>query len=178
MFGDAVPVTVDITADGFEQLKHFLGATESQIKKASVRALNKTALWLRGKSVKALSEQSDVQQKHLRKRIQVVRANSRSLKAFVLANTMGVKAALMGKMRQTAKGVRVGKHSFDGAFIAKMPGGHTGVFKRKTKARLPIKEMMVPLNHRVITDLADTEAGSQFRHYFKHELRWAMKRSV
>ena len=176
MFGDDVPVTVDITADGFNQLKNFLGATESQIKKASVRALNKTALWLKGKSVKALSEQSGVQQKHLRKRLQVIKANSRSLKAFVLANTMGVKASRLGKMKQTAQGVRVGKHSFDGAFIAKMPTGHTGVFKRKTKQRLPIKEMFVPLDSGVITDLADSEAGSQFRHYLKHELRWAMKK--
>ncbi len=46
-----------------------------------------------------------------------------------------------GKPRQTAQGVRVGSNVVDGTFVATMPSGHTGVYRRKTKARLPITEV-------------------------------------
>lgn len=165
---------VDVTGN-IDQLARQLGATESHVRKASMRALNKTALWLRSKSVKALSEASAVQQKHIRKRFQIVRARVRHLKAYVTANTREIKAAHLGTMRQTGSGVRVGKHRFDGAFIAKMPSGHRGAYKRKTAARFPIKEMGVPLNGKQITDIAETKTAARFIQLFTHELKWVMR---
>lgn len=54
--------------------------------------------------------------------------------------------------RQTRQGVRAAKpwgrsQVFKSAFIATMPSGHRGVFRRRTKRRLPIKEMMGPSIH-------------------------------
>ena len=173
--GATLPVNLTITADGLFDATDSFSAIEPQILKAAVRALNKTAIWLKGQAAKQLSQEAQIQQKHLRKKLQVVKANRSNLKAFILANTMSIKAAHLGRMRQTSKGVTVGKHSFDGAFIAKMPGGHTGVFKRKTKARLPIKEMTVKLNKQSLIDLANTEWADKFMHIFAHELKWVTK---
>jgi hypothetical protein len=51
--------------------------------------------------------------------------------------------------KQTGAGVRAAKpwgkpQVFRSTFIATMPGGHRGVFRRVGKPRLPIKEMMGP----------------------------------
>lgn len=59
---------------------------------------------------------------------------------------MPVDAVRLGRPRQTRAGSRAGKKNYPGAFIARMPNGKTGIFKRHGPTRLPIKKQTVPLN--------------------------------
>ena len=44
-----------------------------------------------------------------------------------------IAAEYMGLAVQTAEGVHVGEYNYPGAFLAKMPSGHVGIFERKEK---------------------------------------------
>ncbi|MDA0938795.1 MAG: phage tail protein, partial [Proteobacteria bacterium] len=124
--------TLDVTIYGdIDQIIKQMHGTEAQVKLASMRALNKTALWLKSQSVKEISTQKKLQQKIIRERLKLVKASKSSLKALVVASLYGIKASLLGSMRQTAIGAKAGKSQFTGAFVATMPTGHWGIFKRK-----------------------------------------------
>ena len=63
---------------------------------------------------------------------------------------------------------------FEGAFVATMKSGHKGVFKRKGKERLPIKELYITLDRyasRVISLLIDQESEEVFRKNFEHQIK-------
>ena len=67
---------------------------------------------------------------------------------------------------------------FSDSFIAKMPGGHIGIFKRKTIDRLPIKEQYVSLEPEasdVVKNNVERESMTVFMKYFNHEIDYATK---
>lgn len=57
-----------------------------------------------------------------------------------------IKASHLGTPRQTRTGARAGKHLFERAFVATTASGHTTVFKRTGRSRLPIEEQTVSLD--------------------------------
>lgn len=83
--------------------------------------------------------------------------------------------------KQTAKGVtyrgRDGQRTLiPGAFMARMPTGHEGVFMRRGKKRLPIRELFaVSVGHVFNRHRADVVAVIQeaFEKNLAHELEWA-----
>lgn len=174
--------TLDVTTYGdIDQIIAAMRGTESQVQLAAMRALNKTALWLKSKSVKEISAQKKLQQKIIRDRLNVIKASTSSLKALVVASLYGIKASLIGNMRQTSTGAKAGKSQFTGAFVATMPTGHRGIFKRKTKSRLPIREVVLPLEpvaSNIIKGFVDSGAGEKFIQYFRHELGFILKVSL
>ena len=166
------------TAGSLDPILAALNATENQVLTAAVRALNKTAIWLRAQSVTAISQQKQIKQNLIRERLRIIRANRASLKAFVIAKLYGVKACKLGTMRQTSTGVSVGGYDFPHAFIATMPTGHTGVFQRKGTARLPIKEATVELEpeaSETIGALVELETSARFVELFRHELTFMLR---
>lgn len=135
--------------------------TEKQVKQASVRALNKTATWLRSQSVKEISRQKRLQQKIIRSRINITKAKANSLEASVVARLHGVKAPL----------------NSNGSFVATMPRGYKGIFKRKGKSRLPIHEVLLPLEpvaSNIIKGFA-SKAADKFEEYFRSEFILSVK---
>ncbi|MDA0910767.1 MAG: phage tail protein [Proteobacteria bacterium] len=129
--------TLDVTTYGdINQIIAAMRGTESQVQLAAMRALNKTALWVKSQSVKEISAQKKLKQKIIRDRLNVIKASTSSLKALVVASLYGIKASLLGNMRQTSTGAKAGKMEFKGAFVATMPTGHRGIFKRKRASKL------------------------------------------
>jgi hypothetical protein len=164
---------------GFDQVIQAIGATERQVKTAAVRAINKTAIWAQSKSAREISAETKIKLKLIRQRLRLIKANSSSLKAFILAKLYGVPAAKLGNSKQDARGSSIAGHNFPGAFIAKMPrSGHVGIYKRKTSKRLPIKEQHVQIDppaSDIIKKNIDDEAAEIFMKYFKHELDYATR---
>ena len=154
-----------------------IGATESQVRTAAVRAINKTALWVQSKSAREISSAKKIQLKLIRQKLRVIKANRSSLKSFVMANLYGIKASKLGNVKQDASGASVASFRFEGAFVAKMPkSGHTGIFKRKTAKRLTIQEQYIQINpeaSEIIRRNVDFEASEIFMKYFKHEIEYA-----
>jgi hypothetical protein len=135
----------DVTVVGnFDQVVEAIGATEAQIRISAMRAINKTALWIQSRSAREISDETKIKLKLIRQKLRVVKATRETLKAFIMGNLYDIKAIKLGGPRQTASGVTVGARKFPGAFIARMPKtGHIGIFKRKTRNRLPIQEQYI-----------------------------------
>jgi hypothetical protein len=175
---------LNVRTVGFDQAIQAIGATERQVKTAAVRAINKTAVWAQSKSAKEISAETKIKLKLIRQRLRLIRANSSSLKAFILAKLYGIQAAKLGRgapggIKQNASGASVANHSFPGAFVAKMPkSGHVGIYKRKTSKRLPIQEQHVQIDppaSEIIRKNVENEAAEIFIKYFKHELEYVTR---
>lgn len=91
--------------------------------------------------------------------------------------------------RQTKKGVsfmvsrRKGRGVIPGAFIAKMKSGHSGVFIRKEKTRLPIAQKFGPdvkmlINTERMMKLHKEVIVKTYPAYFKQELRYQLKKGI
>jgi hypothetical protein len=57
-----------------------------------------------------------------------------------------IKAKKLGSVSQNASGVRAGRRQFDRAFLATMPNGHQGVFRRLASQWLIKASSSVPLS--------------------------------
>ena len=161
-----------------EQIIEAIGATEKQMTIAAMRALNKTAAWLKSQSTKQISTATNLQQKLIRKRLRMIKANQTSLIALMIARLHDIRASSLGAMKQTAKGAKAGKYGFSSAFVATMPNKYRSIFKRETKRSLPIEEITLPLEptaSNIIMELANTEVMQKFDRYFEHELSFILR---
>lgn len=122
-------------------------ANKRRVVQAAVRSLNRTADQVRGAGVKAMAEELNLKQKTVRDKMRVVRAKRETLLAIVIATGKPI-GMINFRARQTAAGVTAmlfkKRKLYKGAFISTMPGGHVGVFRRRSKKRLPIREMWGP----------------------------------
>lgn len=159
---------------------------------AAVSALNKTAANAQTDTVRALAAKYRVSQKILRGvrenkkkgtkgvagRVLVIKANYRTMTAWLSAKVQAIKASKLGKPKQLKKGVRVGSYRYDGAFVARMNSGHVGVYKRKGGSRLPIAEQVIkmPDGETIAQRNTAKRARVSFPKHFLHELKWRLSR--
>ncbi|WP_264731786.1 MULTISPECIES: phage tail protein [unclassified Wolbachia] len=142
-----------------------------KVEKATVRALNKTAIWLKSKTAKEISEEKKIKLSLIRKRLRIFKAKTSRLEVLIRANLYDIRASAIGKIQKTRRGSKVGKHEFIGGFAAVMPKGNSGMFKREGRAALPIKEVKLPLEpeaSRIIGNLVNYEVEKVFEKYFIH----------
>lgn len=171
-----ISVSLDV-----EQTLHALEATESQLQRAAVRALNKTARWLRTRIARETAHALNIKLSLVRRTLVLVRARRGSTHASVgQAKRSGVLNAIyLGNARQQARGVRVGRRHYDRAFIATMPSGFTGMFRRKPDVpRLPIQPVQIVITGKmadVMEKLAQAPARNQFNKIFERELNFILR---
>lgn len=175
--------SLHIDIDGHARIKTIitdLQASDKQVEIASARALNKTALWLRTQTTREVSKQKRIPQKLIRERLQILRANRKQLTAFIKAKLYGIRPEKLGTIRQTKKGTQVKSHTFDGAFVAQMPKAEqASIYKRKSKARLPIRSMRIPIadeSEQVMEQLLDQKMMERFETLFYHELKYLLQK--
>jgi len=154
--------------------------TELHIKKAAVRSLNKTARWVRPIISRRVAQELDIKVSLIKNGLVITRARANYPEARVgLSQQSGiVKAVNLGSARQTATGISVGRRKWDHAFLATMPSGHTGVYTRTRKSRLPINEIQIVFTGRLakaMEDLADGQVAKRFQIVFERELRFIMR---
>ncbi|WP_264735443.1 phage tail protein [Wolbachia endosymbiont (group A) of Rhinocyllus conicus] len=148
---------------------------EQKIKLAAIKALNKTALWLKAQAAKEISEEKQIKLSLIRKRLRIFKAKTSRLDVLIRANLYGIRASTIGKIQKTRRGSKVGKHEFIGGFAAVMPKGNSGMFKREGRAALPIKEVKLPLEpeaSKVMRDLVNYEVEKVFTKFFERELSY------
>ncbi|WP_353287609.1 phage tail protein [Wolbachia endosymbiont (group B) of Gerris lacustris] len=152
-----------------------IDAERKKVEKATVSALNKTAIWLKSKAAKEISEEKRIKLSLIRKRLRIFKAKISRLDVLIRANLYDIRASTIGKMQKTRRGSKVGKHEFIGGFAAVMPKGNSGMFKREGRAALPIKEVKLPLEpeaSKVIRDLVNYEVEEVFTKFFERELSY------
>ncbi|MHC3931089.1 UNVERIFIED_CONTAM: phage tail protein [Wolbachia endosymbiont of Nasonia longicornis] len=146
---------------------------EQKIRLAAIKALNKTAIWLKSQAAKEMSEEKRIKLSLIRKRLRIFKAKTSRLEVLIRANLYDIRASTIGKIQKTRRGSKVGKHEFIGGFAAVMPKGNSGMFKRKGRAALPIQEVKLPLEpeaSRIIGNLVDYEVEKVFEKFFHREL--------
>ncbi|WP_341823843.1 MULTISPECIES: phage tail protein [unclassified Wolbachia] len=155
-----------------------VNAKRKKIELAIVRALNRTALWLKAQAAKEISEEKKIKLSLIRKRLRIFKAKTSRLEVLIRANLYDIRASTIGKIQKTRRGSKVGKHEFIGGFAAVMPKGNSGIFKREGRTALPIQEVKLPVEpegSRIIKDLVNYESEREFEKYFKHELNYILK---
>lgn len=147
-----------------------IDAERKKVEKATVSALNKTAIWLKSKAAKKISEEK---KSLIRKRLRIFKAKTSRLEVLIRANLYDIRASTIGKIQKTRRGSKVGKHEFIGGFAAVMPKGNSGMFKREGRAALPIQEVKLPLEpegSRIIKDLVNYEVEKVFTKFFERDI--------
>lgn len=168
-----IAITVDATS--LAQVQRTLNATNAQIDRAAVRAVNKTLGWTRTQGRRLLAKGNDLPVKVLRNRIHLGRASAGALRGVAWFGVAPIKAIYAGAARQARTGVTVRRHTFAGAFLARMPTGHLGIFKRRGPARLPIEEQRIYLaNADAVAQTLAAQAPPRLQTLFGQELNYEL----
>ncbi len=125
---------IDTTIDARQALA---GLTDlrNNVKKATYRALNKAAAQAKTQASREIRTAGyNLKAGEIKKGITVSKATTNSLTASVIATGKPVPLYQYGPVRKVANGVMVtvknGRKLIRGAFIARMPGGHIGIYER------------------------------------------------
>ncbi len=167
-------INIEVT-DNINKVIESINAERKKVEKAAVRALNKTALWIKSQAAREISEEKKINLNVIRKRLRIFKAKTSRLDVLMRANLYDIRASEVGKMKQTRKGAKVGKHEFIGAFTATMPRGNSGVFRREGRKALPIQEVKLGLEpeaSKIIKELVNYETEGIFEKYFERELNY------
>ena len=117
----------------------------AKVDKVIYRAINRAVGTMRSRMIKAAAKLLGIKQKIVKGRVWVQKATRKKLFAQVRGGAYGFPYMLFAPV-QTETGVRVKvkkKFVIEHAFIATMPSGHVGVFRRRQPVkgpRLPILE--------------------------------------
>lgn len=133
---------------GLEGTKAVLNAyagLPAQIARAQRRTIRKGTQFAARQTIRQLAAAHGIPQRVLRQRRRVTASPD---KGFVFIGVLPI-ALIHLAARQNKKGVRAGGQQYDHAFISQMPSSHTGVFRRKGRSRLPIRELVLQLNQSV-----------------------------
>ena len=150
--GDSVSAFVEVMLDtrGIERELRELGASGPLI---MARALNRAGTSGRAAMVKVISRDTGIKSKNIRDEIRIDKANR--TRPVIRLEIRGRRIPLIafqakgpepsrGKGRGVSYRGPHGRGRIPNAFIATMPSGHRGIFKRRAKRRLPIRELFGP----------------------------------
>lgn len=144
-------------------------------------AANRAIAKVRTDSVRELSGVKGIKQKIIRGRFKTRKATRTRQTAILRLRYSRVPMIITGNARETRKGVRVGKRSVDGAFIAK-GRNRRAVFRRQGDVpRFPIQEQVIPLEPeaRGFTSRNMRTVGRDtFRREFRRLLRSRLKKKA
>ncbi|MBR9983008.1 MAG: phage tail protein [Wolbachia endosymbiont of Homalodisca vitripennis] len=153
--------------ENIERIIHDIDASKAKVELAAVRALNKTASWLKLKAIQEISQEKQISLKIIRKRLRIIKAKKSAVKVLIRAYLYDV------RMRN----IKQAKAGFNDGFMATMPRGYRGIFKRVGRTALPIQEVKLPLEpgaSRIIENLVNYETEKVFEKFFQHELNYIL----
>ena len=146
---------IDIKSDIRAVERHLFDTQKRKLPSAISGALNKTNTGIITDGVRAVSDETGITpQRRLRRRIvspRALRATRRRLKAAGLILFDYVPEIYLVPEGVKARRAAQGRNKF----LARMPQGHLGLFRRKTDKRLPIKEFLVDISSRVVPEMKE-----------------------
>lgn len=175
-------IDLEVSAEDLQTVVLDLAATEAQATKALNTTLTKMATWLRGKSVKGLSDTLAIQQKVIRRRLKSFRLQRRGNGSQITVwYGLDPIALIYLQPRQTKAGVKAyGGRFVKSGFIAKGRNENRQVFTRRGKARLPLDKQRAEVEDKATIYIEDQLLGTaefeaRFFKIFEHELQWRMQ---
>lgn len=134
-----------------QPVDRLLAEVPRDVPRVIARALNKTSLSAKAQALKTLATELGSTQRVLRSCIYLCKASPVQLTAVLgveerkplplIALDPKAKETLVGVSYRGPGGLR---RTVPAAFIARMPSGHRGIFMRRGKARLPLRELTGP----------------------------------
>ena len=181
-------IELDFKRDMQRVERELKGVQKRIVPAAASAALNRTAQQARTQSARDLKgsvgKSLGLSVAGFKKTIKHIRARVRKLVTSLDVSGRPLPLIRFGA-RKTKKGVSAapwGKRRIHkGAFIAKMPSGHRGVFKRTSKERLPIKELWGPsipkaFLHQDIQQSLKRVINTKWPGNFAHEIRFRLRK--
>ncbi len=174
--------------DNIEKVIRDLQAFNSNaVDKAIVRSLNRVIASCKSASVKAIAKETGLQQKVVRPKVDIEKANPYKHEAHAVPTGQPFRL-INFKAVQTAKGAsanawgtkRIYPHSFI-TNVAAGDGNTRGVFVRKTRERFPIKQLYGPgvkqtFKQPHILKVLENVAAERFPKEFEANLKYYMQR--
>ncbi|MDH5525152.1 MAG: phage tail protein [Desulfobulbaceae bacterium] len=191
---------IEIDDGDLDRVVSQFAATQKQIEVARVRALRKTGRQV-GKLILAkVAKKERMPRRALHNRVFVHPVKPGDDEAAIFIGTMPIDATMIGNPAQAARGVRVGRHSYPGAFVqsiytntpkvwirlgskhydpARYPtrsrkGDRGGLSDPALMGRFPVVKAAVPIDG-VVEDVAENLAADvppMFLKNFEHELNY------
>ncbi|MBS3958286.1 MAG: hypothetical protein KGZ52_02645 [Xanthomonadaceae bacterium] len=146
---------------GLDRIAGQLDVTPMQVDRALRITVNRMAAWVRRKSARALSSELKVALDVLRYRMRTLRgggAGSRKSTLWFGLNPLALKYL---DPRAVGRGVKAGPLYVKGAFLAKGQ-----VFKRRGAARLPIDQVVYPIQQKADRALEGVIDSGEFERRF------------
>ncbi len=92
-------INVEVSGS-IEKVMQSIDAERKKVEKAAVRALNKTALWLKAQAAKEISEEKKINLNVIRKRLRIFKAKTSRLDVLMRANLYDIRASTIGKTQE------------------------------------------------------------------------------
>ncbi|HUH20455.1 MAG TPA: phage tail protein, partial [Gaiellaceae bacterium] len=172
---------IEVRATNAAAVDRTLAGVGTKVPLAVMRALNRTITSVQTAAVREMATDLNILQGFVRKGLTLERATLESQRARLYVNAKRI-PLIAFRARQTRQGVTYslgrGRGLVRGAFVATMGTGHTGVFRRRTRRRLPIIELSGPSlgrvfakNRRARQDLAQDLMRKNLVHEWKFATR-------
>lgn len=173
-------VSVELDMKGMIQV---INSTQEAVRVGTARAINRSAASARTALVRAVAKDVGLTQKAVRPQMVLREARpGPDPKATLSVSSKRIPLIKFGA-KQFSYGVRAklkgGAKKYPGAFVATMRSGHTGVFRRRGKARLPITELHGPSLGKVFAkhwSVGIARFREQLPKNLSRELRFASRR--
>ena len=163
-----------------KQVTRYLTAIEKKhTPKATSQALNRTRQKLLTLVMRSISKRFRVKRKLIKGRLSFTKATPRKLGVTIRGFWSDIPLIRFGRARETRTGVKVGRQSVPGGFIAVMRSGHHAIMKRHGADRLPIDEQKVSIRadaHRITTVHVKRKALRIFLPEFNRLMTRSLKR--
>lgn len=176
--------TIEVNSNAAEVADVLRRVGENVVLRSKVAATNKALTQTRTQIRKDLSRETGVPSKQLGKRFKLYRASFKRQRARLFIGTMPFSVYKLGITELKRGGVSVrgpgGRQKVGDAFVATMPNGKTGVFRRKTRKRLPIAEVKIHIA-RPTRDIASRHLktlANKFERLFDTEFTTRVRREV
>ncbi|MCD9498571.1 phage tail protein [Photobacterium carnosum] len=144
-----------------------------ELAKAAKQAMIKTNRWLRAASMADLGYELSIDAKAMTTRFRTYKNGGMS-KLWVGVRSLGVHR--LGTPVQNGKGVQVGSHFYDGAFISPMDSDQLLVFRRENKGRKSIKLVTIDISEEAeeIIDSYLPDLNRKFEEFFHREFQFIL----
>lgn len=181
--------TIELTFDA-AKVTAKLQRLRTQTPIAVTRALNKSIASGRTVMAREMSRDLGLKVGDVRDQIKVIEASPTRLEAKLSASGKRIPLVAFGasgpepsrgKGRGVSYRLQGQRRRISSAFLATMPSGHRGVFLRKAKGRLPIRELLGPSLPKVFIKfrpLGLARAGEQLRKNLVAEFRFVMSKAA
>ncbi len=178
-------MSIEVKAEQLQKADIWLANVKDGVPKALASALNRTAEHVAAEATRKARETYDIKATDVRRTIRITRATKNNLTAHVKSlgspipliqfNVRPSRPPKKPPAVLTASVKRSGGKPIPGAFVTTMKSGHTGVFERVGKQRLPIRELYGPpapvmLNEPGVRQQIEEQAVIRLEKRLDHEI--------